>query len=357
MATLGSGFLSGFAQEAWNSHQAGNPLSDVFFDGVEGGVWGAALGGAFGSLFRAAPPFFRALASNCFVDGTPILIAGDSENDNCPSGISTMIAVDKVTKSIETIQVGERVDAYNPEARNYEPIKIDESWRLISLDFHDQSSQPMKMTLLRNKNWLAKYGFNKIGDTQTWAVPEIGMEGHATLVDVSKEINVVDGPGNIVTGTFTREVTDKLVSIKIAGQESTLTGTASHRIWSESSLGFKAMGEIVVGEQLRTNDGIFLVEEITEQTTRRRVNNLEIDGEHAYFAGDASVLVHNANYASLNAVSSGPVAELGRKLAGQAKSLYAIAGNNIDTWPKYGATQLSKPVIKSQVVPVIVYRQ
>lgn len=332
MATLGSGFLVGFAQGAIDAYRKDLPLYEIFYAGLENGLIGAAFGAGIGILFQSAPPVFRWLAARCFVEDTPVMLPVRTSVAMATARATIPALESTQNKPIQLLRLGERVESYNPEALNYHPVIPNDDFRILTFEFRDSSSRRMVMELLRHKSWLDALIFPTIGSSQVWAIPEIDMYGIAVLQDISPCPEIASGKGSVITGRFTRRVDDALVTLRFDASPTSLTGTGTHRIWSEDFDQFKPIQDLTIGERVRSQSGTAVVTSIEREQYAGIVYNIEVDGEHAFFAGDASVLVHNAEYANLpGAAIAGRVAELGKRLAADAKSLYAIAGEHWNT--------------------------
>ncbi len=70
-------------------------------------------------------------------------------------------------------------------------------------------------------------------------------------------------------------------------------GTATHRFWSVTRGDWFGARDLRVGESLLTPSGTVRVDEARVEAVLTPVFNLEVEGAHEFFVGDAEVLAHN----------------------------------------------------------------
>jgi hypothetical protein len=73
-----------------------------------------------------------------------------------------------------------------------------------------------------------------------------------------------------------------------------LRPTATHPIYSETAGKWVKAGDLRPGDHVRTDIGTAEVTEIRPYPGQHQVFNLEVEGDHEYFAGDQRVLSHNS---------------------------------------------------------------
>jgi len=123
------------------------------------------------------------------------------------------------------------------------------------------------------------------------------VEGWADVMSVEACPEIESGRGRVITATFTQMSAGVLeLSVQAAsGQTETLEPTSPHRFFSEDRQDWVAAKELRIGEKLRTRAGeIVAVESSSKKSGVYRVYNMEVEGEHQYFVGVSSTLVHNA---------------------------------------------------------------
>ncbi|MFI1066991.1 ricin-type beta-trefoil lectin domain protein [Streptomyces spororaveus] len=121
---------------------------------------------------------------------------------------------------------------------------------------------------------------------------------------VGDEVQAVDPETNetgakAVTATIYTEDDKKYTDVSIQTDDGvkTITATDHHPFWSESDQVWKTAGELKPGENLRTDDGTFvIVSEIRTFETFNETYNLTVTDLHTYYvlAGATPVLVHNS---------------------------------------------------------------
>lgn len=120
-----------------------------------------------------------------------------------PSGSAEKQAAKHVTKKIEDIQVGDRVEARNPDLAQ-ESAEADinpATWRKIDLMMEDGSC---RITLLRSLKWLEEEEAI-VGGTIEMDLPELGVSGEAEVLSIGPCPPVKKGKGRVVTATYVHE--------------------------------------------------------------------------------------------------------------------------------------------------------
>jgi hypothetical protein len=190
--------------------------------------------------------------------------------------------------------------------------------------------------LLRPRWWIAQYGLH-IGQLVPMNLPELEVHGAAIITDIGNCPEIAEGEGSVVTARYlTREVhaiarvtvarpsrswidalqaegrepsgieladlTDlspnELAHLEALGliELEVLVGTPIHPIWSEDLQSWVPLGELEIGETLRSADGPAVVLSVSIVSTSQPVYNIEVHGEHVYQVGELGLLVHNAGH-------------------------------------------------------------
>ena len=124
-------------------------------------------------------------------------------------------------------------------------------------------------------------------------LPEMGVLGRATLVAIDNQVEIKDGPGNVVTGTFAH-VSDNVMDLQLEGQAKPIGCTSNHPFWSVDRQDFVEAGQLMEGEQVRLYNGE--TKRVVQKLPRpgpEIVYNLEVYAEHVYHVTQDGVLVHN----------------------------------------------------------------
>ena len=124
-------------------------------------------------------------------------------------------------------------------------------------------------------------------------LPEMGVLGWATLVAIDNQVEIKDGPGNVVTGTFAH-VSDNVMDLQLEGQTKPIGCTSNHPFWSVNRQDFVEAGQLMEGEQVRLYNGE--TKRVVQKLPRpgpEIVYNLEVYAEHVYHVTQDGVLVHN----------------------------------------------------------------
>ena len=201
-----------------------------------------------------------------------------------------------VTKSIEQIQLGDRVLGTNPEVSNAERTQPDPdpaTWRQVALEMTKEDGRLAHIKLLRPLDWLQQHRA-QIGATINLDMPEMGAKGPATVLSIAPSPPILPGAGRVVTGTFTHETANNLLDVYVAGLDEPIGTTTNHPFWSEDRQTFVHAGWLNVGERVRTGSGEqSRVTALNRKPGTATVYTLEVDVEHVYLVSDLAVLVHN----------------------------------------------------------------
>lgn len=126
-------------------------------------------------------------------------------------------------------------------------------------------------------------------------LPELGAAGTAIVNELVPASAIEPGPGRVVTATFAHPPATQVLDVRLEGEPEPIGVTANHLFWSENDARFVPIGDIAVGQPVRTVSG--QTKRIVSKLPRpgpNHVYNLEVDGEHVYFVGDQGLLVHNS---------------------------------------------------------------
>lgn len=255
------------------------------------------------------------------------------------------------TRPIESLHVGERVLAKNPEIDSQLRDQISEpnwsEWMHLSLALPISVSSSdtvsvIEIELLRSREWLEenlvfalaaepqlssqdslaspssvdiplvidpvlrelKFIAKMIEsmDTQIVGVcvhldlPEMGANGLAIVKNVQRVPDIASGPGSVITATFRHPPATQVVSLQIEGDSEPIGVTSNHLFWHVDKQCFTPVEQMQVGDRLLDLRGeIRRITAIQPRPGPRIVYNLEVFGEHVYFVGTQAVLAHN-NY-------------------------------------------------------------
>lgn len=167
---------------------------------------------------------------------------------------------------------------------------------LDRLTEYDSESVPRLAVIEPNPEvFLAKALF---GCTLEFNVPELGVDGPATIIDVRPcpTLEPDDGTGRRLVTSIFRHTAATVIDLEITNADSPIGTTASHPFWSEDRQTFVPAGELRIGEHLRSANRTHV--QVSHITPRRGppvpVYNFEVDGQHVYSVGADGLLVHNS---------------------------------------------------------------
>lgn len=120
--------------------------------------------------------------------------------------------------------------------------------------------------------------------------------GMARLVGV-EPCPVPEGQGGFVVTTRVSRVVDELLAITLSCALDPILATREHRFYSETRRAWVPAGELQPGERLRSRWGPCWVTSIEVRREATRVCDLAVAGVHAFYVGDAGIVVHNGKKA------------------------------------------------------------
>jgi hypothetical protein len=199
-------------------------------------------------------------------------------------------------RRIETIRVGQRVLGRNPQgaaAREAEPEAA--TWRQLELELRKANGRLLQAVLLRPVVWLEERQA-RVGGLLWLDLPRMGACGWAEVKAIRRCPEIEAGPGSVVTATFRHEPDDNVLEVRLEGQAEPIGVTDTHPWWSEDRQAFVAVGQLRVGERVRTaKSGVVRIAAVEHRPRTAWVYNLEVHGEHVYQVSALGVLVHNDN--------------------------------------------------------------
>jgi hypothetical protein len=238
---------------------------------------------------------------------------------------------------IQDVQVGERAIGKNPELTDSErstflPDPESATWRKLTLEMIKPDGKRLDITLLRPLSWI-KESNAQISATIFLALPEMGAQGLAKVLNIESCPPIKKGRGNVITGTFHHEAANT-IDLYVEGLAKPIGCTDNHPFWSVTRNEFIEAGKLLRGEQLQLHNGqTAKVIQILPRPGPERVHNLEVMNEHVYRVTNEGILVHNTcNY-------SKPVSKFGVPVRtnvtnrGQKKVDYLFnEKNDADNW-------------------------
>ena len=281
-------------------------------------------------------PRCRIGLDGCFVANTPVLMANNPFKNVAPAmALATMplvapiqdVKVDDMVKAYHHVEVeyrnpdlamasiGEEMyltasidadDIYVPGWQDYDYIDITpETWQVGKFVIIEEDGSLVEIEANRPKTWYKENNVNAIGDKAHFHMPEIGINGEATLLSIRPTtVNTTILPLN-QTGQVDRPVitTFKRFSQVVYDYEfsngTQIGATPEHPFYSVDRNAYIAVGELNTGEQVMTS-GQEVVKFIAGKLRDKGepVYNLEVWRAHNYYVGGREsgvfLLVHNS---------------------------------------------------------------
>jgi hypothetical protein len=168
-------------------------------------------------------------------------------------------------------------------------------WRFLDLELAKPDGSVAKLAVARPLWWLEETGA-KAGATIDLAIHEAGIEGSARVLTVGPcPVDSRDNPpgGQIVIGKIEHQNAVALDLVFNGETDKPLGVTANHPIYSEDRDDWVPAGELKVGEQARTVDGVAKLTSKSQRPGRHTVHNMEVHRSHSYYVSHLGVLAHN----------------------------------------------------------------
>lgn len=128
-------------------------------------------------------------------------------------------------------------------------------------------------------------------------IEDMSIHGRALVTSISDCPAIQPGSGRVVVTTYTR-ITKDLMELRVSGQDEPIEVTSMHRLYSHDRDDWIAVGQLKVGEHMKTAAGVVTVESLRRLPNRKRVYNLGVEAEHWYFVSKVRMLAHN-DYAAI----------------------------------------------------------
>ena len=207
----------------------------------------------------------------CFVEGTPVATADGK-------------------RPIEDIRVGDRVTTLSgASTRGYEGS----AW-VVSMTMPNPLA-PDEDTIHIEQLWrfdeIRMRGAIVPGASVPMDLDELGLKGMATVRSIRK-IDVASGQGRLVLLTV-RHLNSDVYELRFDGVPQPLRGTGAHRVFSLDRDAWVRIQDLAVGERLQTATGAATLRKLTALMGVFDVYNFEVEGEHEYLVGAASIRAHN----------------------------------------------------------------
>jgi len=231
-------------------------------------------------LARAGKKFADAIP--CFAADTPVATA-----------VGEMV--------IEDVRVGDRVLTAS-ESDEAASTEVDPAtWRLFHLELGGglvagSDSRAGELELLRPVSWfVANAAKDRAGVVWVYLdIAEWDLRGWAKVKDILPCPAIKPGVGHVVLMKSVTRYEGRMAAATFVGHPTPLVGTHTHPVYSEDRCGYVGLGDLEVGERVRTAEGWATVEAMARWWGSATVHNLEVEAQHRFLAGAAGVVSHNA---------------------------------------------------------------
>jgi hypothetical protein len=159
------------------------------------------------------------------------------------------------------------------------------------MQMHRDDGVEVDIQILRPRDWIEAMDFREGAEFEV-DLPHTSAHGFARIVAISACPALAAGEGSLVIGKFETRNAKELVKVTME-DDSVITGTRIHPVWSIDRSAWVELGNLEVGETLLGADGPTNVQCLTFLAANQPVYNLEVFGEHVYRVGTSGVLCHN----------------------------------------------------------------
>lgn len=182
------------------------------------------------------------------------------------------------------------------------------TWKTFNLEIINPDSSKVKIQLRRPHWWMSQHKIKGVGSKVHLSLPEQGIEGIATVTFIRPcQIDTRLLPDRNKTGKVYRPFTgwfertsDNVWNYAFSNGE--VTGaTPEHPYFSEDRQLYIPIGEVKIGERLKTHNGqiVTLVGRKKRSKGVEKVYNLEVYRTHTFYVGKGGFLVHNSYIANV----------------------------------------------------------
>jgi hypothetical protein len=293
----------------------------------------------------------KILAIGCFLEGTPVLVAGQFGPSDIPiqnvrifeSVLShtRLVREEGLTASAGNTFFGSlQFDAFvSDQQRQRDQFKVDESgW--FEVGFQEITGDSY-CKLALHKEWMAQNGINEPGGIHFFDLPEQGISGEFIITSISpippyqrpKDENPNDNyEYQPVTGIFVH-TSNNVWMVRFDNGDS-LGVTYNHPIYSITFRNWRLACELETGERVLARNGAVAVTSKTKVEGTFKVFNLEVREFHNFSVGRSGVLAHNS---CINEIE-----DFIRKKSGNPNWKIRIPGGGLKEGAKFGCNRCVK---------------
>ena len=216
--------------------------------------------------------------------------------------------------SDKEVEIQKRINSYEYEIITYAPVNRDKdyididyeeitpyTWKWLQLEIKKSDDTYSKISLRRPNWWILQNNADKVGSSVYLSLPEMGVEGQAVVTAITpnqldtrfwNEKRQGDYVARPITGIFEHIRTD-VSNYYFEGLAKPIGATSVHPFWSIDKMDWVAVGELEIGERVKTIEGVSKLLSKEKLEGQHKVFNLEIYQEHNFLVSKSGVLVHN----------------------------------------------------------------
>ncbi|MEL6676776.1 MAG: hypothetical protein AAFR61_31490 [Bacteroidota bacterium] len=175
------------------------------------------------------------------------------------------------------------------------------TWKWVKLRMAKADGTISKISLRRPNWWIQQKGADKIGHIVHINLPEMGLQGDATVLQILpnqldtrfwQEKRQGDYILRPITAKFEHQ-SDQVAHYFFEGLDQPIGATASHLFWSVDHQTWQQIRDFEIGQRVKTPQGVAVLKAIQPLPGLQTVYNLEVYRDHNYAVSDLGILVHN----------------------------------------------------------------
>lgn len=224
-----------------------------------------------------------------------------------PIPIAYYTSEEKQVQKFINEKIADKIIVYSPISVSGEWTSVDfeeitpYNWKWVDFDLSKPDSTISKISLLRPNWWLKEIGADAVGKQIFLNMPELGSQGWATVKAIRvnqldtrfwDENRKGDYASRPITGRFEHTSND-VYNLYFENNPNPLGVTGSHPIWSMDRNDWVGAKELLIGEKVKTQEGVTVLKSRTKSDVKQKVYNLEIYKDHNFLVGMDKIIVHN----------------------------------------------------------------
>ena len=239
--------------------------------------------------FILKPVFKKFFCRSCFVAGTAVATQlGVLPIESVEVGDVVISAPDTLEDGGEEWSTNHDLEE-SADPNSWEQIDPDQ-WSLVEMRVDFDGGVYTYIKALRPNAWVDGL---KAGDRVDYYREGVGVVGDIEILSISDCPDLPTNTVGVVRATYETHGV-RAVDLWLSGSDQPLGVTLNHLLYSLDREAWVEVGNMWVGERLRTIDGKnSIAERITLRDGKEVVYNFEVHGDYTYYVGNRGVWAHN----------------------------------------------------------------